>query len=71
MNDLILRRLFEKQETKYHFIQPPEIKKLKTPWKGNSFCLSVFLILKATYIHFLLRLVTYFIYILDIARSQY
>ncbi|CAH8652543.1 unnamed protein product [Schistosoma rodhaini] len=35
MNDLILRQLIKKQGTQYHFVQPPEIKRRKTPWKGT------------------------------------
>ncbi|CAH8612538.1 unnamed protein product [Heterobilharzia americana] len=35
MNDLILRQLIEKQKNQYRFIQPPEIKKRKIPWKGT------------------------------------
>ncbi|CAH8592966.1 unnamed protein product [Schistosoma turkestanicum] len=35
MNDLVLRQVIENQKTKYSFIQPPELKRRKTPWKGT------------------------------------
>ncbi|KAK4475605.1 hypothetical protein MN116_000880 [Schistosoma mekongi] len=35
MNDIILRQLIERQKMQYCFIQLPEVKRRKIPWKGT------------------------------------